>query len=156
MGYTNYMRTPAVMDADKFKLLSEELETVSGLLPAHSESARTEPSKEFIVIRGGDGEGSPVFNENVIAFNGDKKDDMYHETFAIERVKRDSRSEKGLVFDFCKTARKPYDLMVKISMLRLKYHFPECELSCDGVAADWKQAKKVYKKVFGGTIPKID
>lgn len=148
------MRTPAKMDAEKFKTLSEELQTISGLLPKPESSHQI---KEVIILAGGDGAGKPEFTEDLIMFNGDATTGMEHETFEIERVCENACiGEKGLVFKFCKTNRKPFDLMVKISMLRLKYYFPVSEISCDGGAADWKEAKIIYKKAFGENAPKIN
>ena len=159
MGYTMYQRVPRVMDAAKFKTLSEELETVAGLLPAKTKIA--EWSGKSAVLCGADGTGSPKFTKDIIMFNGDATDGMDHETFAIERdnIKRTieyGEDKNELVFDFCKTARKPYDLMVKISMLRLKHHFPQTEISGDGGASDWKQARTIYKKAFGENGPRLN
>ena len=149
------MRIPKVMDAAKFKTLSEELETIAGLLPAKTEIG--DWSGKSAVLCGGDGTGSPKFTKDLIIFNGDATDGMDHETFVIERDHKDSRvDEKELVFEFCKSARKPYDLMVKISMLRLKHHFPQTEISGDGDASDWKQARTIYKKAFGEDGPRLN
>ena len=148
------------MDAEKFKLLSVELETVAGLLPAHSESAGGYYSKEYLVLAGFDGTGNPVFTNDDIRFNGDSIKGLDHETFYIsqDNTKHANAmgSKGGLISEFIKTNRKPYDLMVKISMLRLKHHFPESKISCDGEAPDWKHAKEIYKKAFGGRMPKIN
>ena len=45
-------------------------------------------------------------NDDEIIFNGNPKDEQDHETFYINK-KNDKES-----FNFCKTARKPYDLAV--------------------------------------------
>ncbi len=148
------------MDAEKFKILSEELETISGLLPAYSESAGGFYSKEYIIICDEDGIGSPIFTNYNICFNGDAKKGNDHEAFSISQNNTKHAkfygSSNGYISDFVKTSRKPYDLMVKISMLRIKHHFPKCEIKCDGDKEDWKQAKEIYKKVFRGKIPKVD
>lgn len=158
MGYTNYYRVPIIMDKEKFKTLSEELHTISGLLP-HSKSAGCN-SKEVIILCGGDGTGNPEFTEDTICFNGDESKGLSHETFGFDRnnTRRATivGSRNGLVFDFCKTARKPYNLMVQLSMLRLKHHFPECEISSDGNYEDWKQARALYKRFFKINAPKLD
>ncbi len=137
------------MDAKKFKTLSEELETVTSFLPT--------VDGVTIVLCDGMGVGNPEFTEEFIRFNGNEKEGFDHETFSIDReTRKKSREDNGLVFNFCKTVGKPYDLMCKISMLRLKHHFPECHISCDGGAEDWKQAKKIYKKAFGEVAPRIN
>jgi hypothetical protein len=160
MGYTNYFYSPIVMDKEKFKTLSEELEVARGFMPGNSSSASSGNESEVAILCGWDGTGEPEFTESTICFNGDGARGLDHETFSInqdstEKAKA-SGSKNGLVFDFCKTNRKPYDLMVQISMLRLKHHFPESEISSDGDASDWKNAKALYKKVFGKTPPKLN
>jgi hypothetical protein len=151
LGYTNYYKVPVILDVKKFKKLSVELETIAGLLPSY---------KETILICGWDGTGHPVFTNDDIRFNGEEKNGMDCETFSISQDNTKEANARGskneLVLDYCKTNRNPYDLMVKISMLRLKHHFPKCEISSDGNISDWKQAKEIYKKAFGGRMPKIN
>lgn len=145
MGYTSYWKIEENLDKEKFAILSEELQVATGLLPIKSNSAQN-PHEGVIYLAGGNGEGEPIFTKDLICFNG--KDDEAHETFAIRQKGNDS-------FEFCKTNRKPYDFMVCVSLLRLKHHFPESNISSDGGAKDWAPAKKFYKKVFGEAAPKI-
>lgn len=156
MGYTNYYRTPIKMDAKKFKLLSEELKVAAGFLPGTTIG----DLKYLIVLRGWDGTGKPEFTNEAIAFNGDNQDDLSHETFRIDRDNTKQANARGskesLVFNCCKTARKPYDLMVQISLLRLKHHFPETIITSDGRSTDWVKGRKVYKKIFGDNPPKMN
>lgn len=154
MGYTNYYRTPRVMDKAKFKTLAEELQVAVGFMPGNHSSANdgTEP----VILRGGNGEGEPEFGEDLISFNGDADTGNDHETFYLERVKEGRGSADELHFDFTKTNRKPYDIMVQVSMLRLKHHFPESEISSDGDSSEWKNGKALYKKIFKKAAPKLD
>jgi hypothetical protein len=146
MGYTHYWRIPKELDAEKFATLSAELQTAADLLPDYSTSAGM--NHEGVIHLGdGGGEGNPIFSKEEICFNG--KGAGSHETFIIQQ---NGNSD----FEFCKTARKPYDLMVCLSLLRLKHHFPESKISSDGGAADWKPAKEFYKKVFGEAAPKVE
>jgi hypothetical protein len=46
--------------------------------------------------------------------------------------------------------------MVEISMLRLKHHFPQCKISSDGNASDWKNGKTLYKQIFKEVAPKLN
>jgi hypothetical protein len=158
MGYTNYYYVPVKMDKKKFKTLSEELQTAAGLLPGNTSSA-SNPG-QYAVLCGGCGTGEPEFTKDTICFNGDESKGLDHETFRIDRDNSQRAithgSKNGIVFDFCKTARKPYDLMVQISMLRLKHHFPESNISSDGDPSDWKNGKALYKKIFGEVAPKLD
>lgn len=54
-------------------------------------------------------------------------------------------------FDFCKTARKPYDLAVCLVLLSMKRHAPRSvRLGSDGDwDGEWTQARMVYKELFG-------
>lgn len=65
-----------------------------------------------------------VVNDQFITFNG--KGDKGHETFYLSRLNQQD-------FDFCKTARKPYDYAV-VDVLRIvKDEAPDwLELSSDG------------------------
>jgi hypothetical protein len=154
MGYTNYYRTPRVMDEAKFKTLAEELQVATGFMPGNHSSAND--GEDPVILAGGDGTGEPEFNGELICFNGTEEGDMCHETFYLERVKEGNGPANELKFDFTKTNRKPYDIMVQVSMLRLKHHFPECEISSDGDTKDWKNGKSLYKKIFKTAAPKLD
>lgn len=54
-------------------------------------------------------------------------------------------------FDFCKTARKPYDLAVCLVMLSMKRHAPRSvRIATDGEwDGEWTEARRVYKELFG-------
>ena len=52
------------------------------------------------------GEGEPVITPDKIAFNGDASKDLDHESCYFS-------NEDEIGFDFCKTARKPYDYTVR-------------------------------------------
>lgn len=120
--------------------------------------------EEVIVLRGWDGTGLPQFEENIIRFNGCEKNDMGHETFTLQVDNSKEFKEKqkyklvkeNLMFDCVKTAYKPYDIMVCLSLLRLKHHFPECQISSDGNNNDWEEPIELYKKIFGETVPEIE
>jgi hypothetical protein len=51
-----------------------------------------------------EGHGEPKITTEIIAFNGDEKNGCAHESFVLN-------NEVG--FNFCKTARKPYDYAVR-------------------------------------------
>jgi hypothetical protein len=101
-----------------------------------------------ISIKGGLGEGEPIFNETEIWFNGDEKLGNDYETFSINWKDMEA-------FGFCKTARKPYDLFVCLSLLSFTEHFPSdvFTLSSDGDAEEWQDAVDLYNKITGKEIP---
>lgn len=55
------------------------------------------------------GEGKPKFNTKNINFNGDGGHDLDHESFNLYGTMGG--------FNFCKTARKPYDVLVKAILM---------------------------------------
>lgn len=52
-------------------------------------------------------------------------------------------------FAFCKTARKPYDLLVCSTLLLYKHFWPEVQISSDGDFEDWESAIEHVKNVTG-------
>lgn len=69
---------------------------------------------------------APAYGDVGIQFNGIGND--AHETFCFKAMEKSD--------DFCKTARKPYDLPVCEILLVLKAHLPSFELSSDGFASE--------------------
>lgn len=87
-------------------------------------------------------ESSPEFTNNSICFNGLDAD--AHETFLLTRkyIKGTYEEKKEKYqFNFCKTARKPYDIMVCACLILYKYYFPtEVWVSSDGDSEEWQPA----------------
>jgi hypothetical protein len=86
----------------------------------------------------------PVVDGTVVRFNG--IEDEGHETFSFV-LGRD---------DFCKTARKPYDLPVCECLLVLNEFIPSMVLKSDGfgnspedIDDEWKLALQNVNKVYG-------
>ena len=95
-------------------------------------------------IKGGLGEGTPIINESEIWFNGDSKKQMDHETFGIKW----NIGENG----FCKTARKPYDILVCVALIAMNQSFKGTgafSFSSDGDNMDWETAKDLYTRITG-------
>lgn len=99
MGYTRYWNR-----TDK-EITSDFCEEVNKIL--------IDCAKKGIAIRGGFGDGSPIVSTKEIRFNGNGSvydgenccRDLSHETFYL------GSDDEG--FNFCKTARKPYDYAVR-------------------------------------------
>lgn len=93
MGYTRYWnRTKKKIDAD---LIVKVCEVIADC------------DKKGIMIRNGWGQGNPLVTLDYISINGDRTNDLDHESFFIT----DDCDDTG--FNFCKTARKPYDYAVR-------------------------------------------
>jgi len=76
-----------------------------------------------------DAEEPPVCTEELIRFNGIDEDG--HETFYFSAGKED--------FAFCKTARKPYDVVVCECLLVLNHFIPALEINSDGMCGCCEQ-----------------
>lgn len=76
--------------------------------------------------------------------------DCSHETFMIKRVVYDKTpAQDGKVFDCCKTAYKPYDLVVMCCLLLAKKHFGDSIIiKSDGTLNQWKDAFYTINKLF--------
>lgn len=88
----------------------------------------------------------PQIDHEAIVFNG--LDDDGHETFFLQR-------EKYPQFNFCKTARKPYDIVVCAALIIAEHHAPGAwDIGSDGDYSDpsddeWGQAFSLVKRVLG-------
>ena len=87
------------------------------------------------------GEGEPIIEDDKLIFNGKCPND--YETFCI------TTESNG--FDFCKTARKPYDPFVCLALLCFENEFgDDIEVSSDGERTDdegWVIAKDVFDQI---------
>jgi len=104
-------------------------------------------------IKGGLGKGTPMINESQIWFNGDEKNGMDHETFGIKWY-----PDGGIAKDFCKTARKPYDLLVCVTLLAMQESFKGTgafTFSSDGDNSDWETAKDLFTRITGSFVGEI-
>ena len=126
MGYTHYWR----QNRDFTDAEWEEFVRLTNLIIADNEGILSDGF--------GDG-GKPEVNGDRVCFNGLGEDS--HETFLITK-------KKGETFDFCKTARKPYDKYV-VAVLCALYNLtdsppqqnrsahPMESISSDGNTSDW-------------------
>lgn len=85
-----------------------------------------------------------------------------YETFSFERImevaeyeregdkkKKKDDPEKGLFFDCCKTAYRPYDLMITAALIIIKHHIPKVIVSTDGEEKDWLDARILCHNLLG-------
>lgn len=94
------------------------------------------------LIMGFDGTGKPIANAKEIRFNGNAIDDQGHETFCITKAKDPE-------FNFCKTASKPYDVVV-VAVLCIVNHFaPDVfQIGSDGNANDWAAGHELAQRII--------
>lgn len=80
----------------------------------------------------------------MIYINGDPSKDEDHEPFCIPR---DGAKMQAAEFEFCKTARKPYDDVVTACLARLAE--AGLMVSSDGTAKEWAGGLAFGEKVLG-------
>ena len=133
MGYTHYWKFNSnpkdIKDGDKkFKksvaLLKKCLKNIS------------------VELAGSNGTGKPIFTNTMVCFNG--LDEDSHETCYL------ALDNSDFEFDFCKTARKPYDVAVCLTLLCFKKFFEDdFKYSSDGDLDDegWALATEIFEKI---------
>lgn len=127
MGYTHYWTANKKVSTkawDKFTSIVRKSINLSG-----------------VTIRDGMGHGEPIITKKEVFLNGDEKDGLAHETFAIVKDSGD--------WDFCKTDRKPYDVVVVAALMEAKRLGIISEWSSDGDAesGDFDAAIELIKKI---------
>ena len=167
MGYTHYWHRPENLDPRRYTRFREDVAKLLASLPEHTGSAGGYYTDDDLIVCGSDGTGDPIITDELVSFNGNAPvagdadtGDLSHETFYVPRVYEPQDWQRpdrqGRYFDFCKTARKPYDMAVTAALIALHYHFPtpEVEISSDGTAEDWQQGLAFCRATLGyGKLP---
>ena len=136
MGYTHYFK----IDSGEEKFKREVIADIKKVVGKYLNLLQYE----------NDTKDSPLVNEEIIHFNG--IDENGHETFYLTPNCN----------EFCKTARKPYDLPTCEILLILKHHYGnKFDLSSDGfwvseedfkkknLDENWNEAIKNVRNEFG-------
>lgn len=168
MGYTHYWRRPLLLEAARFKAWAEDVRKIVAATDGKpinytgysydSAADKVIKHEEIVPLRivGWDGDGGePEISDTLVSFNGEG--DYSHETFHVEQQmsleRWDVPDARGWYFAFCKTARKPYDVVVTASLIRLAYHFPEgVEVSSDGTVGEWEDGRQLCEELFGFAV----
>jgi len=125
MGYTHYWDHPEV-DEESFKKFADDVRLVL-------KRSKVKVQYEYDEYR------EPEITNDVVRFNGVGDDG--HETFVMNR--------KATEFEFCKTARKPYDEIVTACLLCAVDHLPGFDVRSDGYWGEWKEGADLYEKATG-------
>lgn len=129
MGFTRYWAVDQDLDTNLFRNAARDIRTM----------LKSEGAWNNVVRWECDSKKQPLCDVRGIRFNG--IGDEGHETFGF--------SPYAIEFDFCKTARKEYDMYVFAAMLILKYHFgPLIDLRDDGPNDTDDQAVQLSLKYF--------
>lgn len=156
MGYTHYWNRSADFTTEQWeKICLETLDIIvrhcdrKGIVLAFEHDSPSEPQP---VLFGGPKHGPrpPEVSPDLIRFNGWKGEG--HETFYVTRERADPDEKES--FDFCKTARKPYDLAVCLVLLSMHRHAPDrVKIGSDGDwETDWAEARRVYNSLFDAHV----
>lgn len=131
MGYTHYYTQTRDFTLTEWQEIKNALSLMLSHLPSN------------VIISGYDGRGKPKITDQVISLNG--RHELAHETFLLARrakayCKRNDFTnwidQSGHVHFFCKTERKPYDLLVCAMLLAVTEIAPSALLvSSDGDCA---------------------
>jgi hypothetical protein len=132
MGYTHYFAYDP--NAESFITAWPQMVDDARTIGAHVQKALG------IRLAGGMGEGQPEFTERWIWLNGPSRRDLGHETLLLDaqpwkawdeaaadghqrwaEEEHQRLDERGFVWAFCKTARKPYDIAVTSILLRCRH-----------------------------------
>jgi len=150
MGYTHYW-TPKEFNQKQWNKFLNTVVKLKDNLPKHTDTAGGYTEDQPLLIGGNEPNEKAIFDDKMIWFNGqtpkklrDEGWDLGHETFLIENINVGGKNE----WNFCKTARKPYDLLV-CSCLITAGKILKFDISTDGTLKDWKPAFDYYSKVIG-------
>lgn len=114
MGYTHYWIRSGSFPRQRFRQFITDVKELIQIM-----------EKEYNI-----GLTDLILNDNLVQFNGNEG----HELFRMPRIVKNGR-----VFSFCKTARKPYDLLVKAVLILAKYYF-KIKIHSDGDFSEWAKA----------------
>jgi len=131
MGYTHYFPRMREITDEEWRLIQAAATEVINQF-------RTSPHPLAYEFDAPD--APPYVSGTEIRFNGVGGEG--HETFHVDRLSRDrhDRSDQAYPFgfDFCKTARKPYDTAV-VAILTIMHHYAPggWGIDSDGTQEDW-------------------
>lgn len=129
MGYTHYWKTKRAFTEKEWKEFTDGTKKII--------------KKSNVSICGGSGEGMPIIDDVKVSINGSRAEGDDYETFYVTKEPQD--------FEFCKTARCPYDkVAVACLLLMEKILGSDCEVSSDGdmYGEDWANGRELFKKAI--------
>lgn len=146
MGYTHYYRTPGEISKPAWKQFTADC----ALILAHT---------SVPLLHEYDEPGTtPEVSTERVWFNGAGDDG--HETFVVfrrpNRKAHHGDPSETLYFNFCKTARKPYDEVVVACLCALKAAVPDAQLSSDGSLEDRTPGALLFREATGKGAPMWD
>ncbi len=140
MGYTLYHYRNENLNPAKFKRFAKDVAKIY------------EKAKDLgIAIAGAHGvyDTPPVANETLVSFNGAGSEMC--ETLYIRRnaPQVEYRKNEKLVFEFCKTERKPYTVIVAAVLVAFEHYFKHARISGDDDLEGFEEGIKICEALFG-------
>lgn len=137
MGYTHYWYLNNKGNQEKY---NEALKLIKQIIKDNKS-----------ILAGFDGGGKPEITATRIAFNGKKEE--AHETFSLpiklNTLKNRSEPDKDIVFQFCKTAHQPYDIVVTQCLVVLKHFMGnDIEVNSDGMKEGFEEALQILNERY--------
>ena len=144
MGYTHYY---TILDPTQPLRCSEIAQDIQNIILA-SEVPIGDGSE--------DPNSQPILEHDLVWLNG--IGDEAHETLCYPpgfEWNREFRPPESEGFSFCKTARKPYDVVVCAALLAIKHHQGDnVEITSDGKFDDeWQPAYRLYRRATRRELP---
>lgn len=138
MGYTHYWRVSKPIPLKAWDLICDDAEKIIAASPVPLAWEYDEPKKAPEVKRKNEMGGAAL-----IRFNGIEDDG--HETFFFEQA--------ATKFSFCKTAAKPYDVVVCALLAAIAERAPMVKVSSDGEPGEWQEGLDLAQKALGRPVP---
>lgn len=138
MGYTHYWNFKKVV-----KDIDNSEKKFAAAVKLFKKKLKELPHS--IRLANGIGEGEPIITPTKVVFNGSAENGEDYETFSITLAD----DERVSSFNFCKTARLPYDAAVCLALLCFKDAYGnDFDYSSDGDINDegWELAHQIFDK----------
>ena len=165
MGYTHYFSPQKRIPDDGWEKIKTGVIELVRHLPEHTETAggfhHNYPLKgaiEGITVDDKPVDLTPATAEavvtqfdkdgkDIICFNGAERIGLDHETFVLQRFNKEPLG------NFCKTARKPYDLLVCATLILADHYAPQClDIGSDGGVDDWWPALEFVREHIDASV----
>lgn len=129
MGYTHYFEQMKPAEPAAWQAICDDFRKMM---------ATALLSQPLPIQREAEDAGQPRVDDTYIIFNGIGNNG--HETMVLQRYGRE--------FQFCKTARKPYDRVVTALLILADFHSPNTWLvTSDGEPDDWQEGLELARTV---------
>jgi hypothetical protein len=144
MSYAHYwhIRNDKNIDDEKWNLIIKDVKKLFEYFKIQNEK------NDGFQLAGWNGHDEPIINDNEISFNG-KDNDSCESIIIYNKYNYNHPITENYYSDFCKTARKPYDIVVQMVLLIFKHHIQnDIIINSDGNDTDWINAIELTKEIF--------